>query len=86
VEQAWFERGEALLALGRPNEAVEAYRRVVEMTRGDTQTSIRARRRILEILTGAVSRSNIGVRQDRGHLETGPSGPVYAGQPQLLSR
>ena len=57
IDQAWFERGEALVALGRPNEALEAYRRVVELTRGrDTQTSIRARRRILEILTGALSR------------------------------
>jgi hypothetical protein len=80
VEQAWFERGEALLALGRPNEAVDAYRRVVEMTRGDAQISIRARRRILEILTGAVTRSNIGMLQRPRHLETGPSGAVYAGQ------
>jgi tetratricopeptide (TPR) repeat protein len=57
VDQAWFERGEALLALGRPTEALEAYRRVVELSRGrDTQSSIRARRRILQLLTGGVSR------------------------------
>ncbi|MGH7461401.1 MAG: tetratricopeptide repeat protein, partial [Longimicrobiales bacterium] len=57
VDQAWFEQGEALVAMGRPNEALESYRRVVELTGGrDTQTSIRARRRILEILTGALSR------------------------------
>jgi tetratricopeptide (TPR) repeat protein len=57
LDQAWFERGEALVALGRPNEALEAYRRVVELSQGrTTQTSNRARRRILEILTGALSR------------------------------
>ncbi|MGH7466903.1 MAG: tetratricopeptide repeat protein [Longimicrobiales bacterium] len=57
LDQAWFERGEALLALGRQNEALEAYRRVIELTQGrSTQTSNRARRRILQILTGAVSR------------------------------
>jgi tetratricopeptide (TPR) repeat protein len=59
-DQAWFERGEALVAMGRTAEALEAFQRVVELTPGrDTQTSVRARRRIQELQLQNVSRTTM---------------------------
>jgi tetratricopeptide (TPR) repeat protein len=52
-DQAWFERGEALLTMGQRVEALEAFRRVVELAADrNTQSSIRARRRIQELQGG----------------------------------
>lgn len=53
VSQAWFERGEALLELGRQEEALEAYMRVLETDRtGNRQLAERARHRIDELRFG----------------------------------
>jgi tetratricopeptide (TPR) repeat protein len=47
LDQAWFERGEALLQLERPDEALEAYVRTLENLRpGSGQLADRARQRI----------------------------------------
>jgi tetratricopeptide (TPR) repeat protein len=52
LEQAWLERGEALLALGRLEEARAAFERVLELSpAGRTQYSTRAERRLQEMLT-----------------------------------
>ena len=52
LEQTWLERGEALLALGRTEEARAAYERVLEISpAGRTQYSTRAERRLQEMLT-----------------------------------
>ena len=78
LDQAWFERGETLVALARNTEALEAFRRVVELTPGrDTQISIRARRRILELITGAVSRPGIGMHIAPRTIETASPRQVY---------
>ncbi|HET9440118.1 MAG TPA: tetratricopeptide repeat protein [Longimicrobiales bacterium] len=52
LEQAWLERGEALLALGRIEEARAAFERVLEFNpTGRTQWSTRAERRLQEMMT-----------------------------------
>jgi tetratricopeptide (TPR) repeat protein len=52
LEQTWLERGEALLSLGRFEEARAAFERVLELTpAGRTQYSTRAERRLQEMLT-----------------------------------
>lgn len=52
LEQTWLERGEAMLALGRPEEARAAFERVLEISpAGRTQYSTRAERRIQEMMT-----------------------------------
>ncbi|HEX7118248.1 MAG TPA: tetratricopeptide repeat protein [Longimicrobiales bacterium] len=50
-DQAWFDRGEILYALGRFDEALDAYERVLELnrTRGGGQIVERAQRRIDDI-------------------------------------
>jgi tetratricopeptide (TPR) repeat protein len=51
LEQAWLERGEALLALGRSEEARAAFERVLELSQaGRTQFSTRAERRLQEMM------------------------------------
>ena len=51
LEQTWLERGEALLALGRTEEAAAAFERVLELSPdGRTQFSVRAQRRLQELL------------------------------------
>jgi tetratricopeptide (TPR) repeat protein len=46
LDQAWYERGEALMALGRRDEAAIAYERVVDLSiAGRTQLAGRAMRR-----------------------------------------
>jgi len=52
-DQAWFERGEILFALGRFDEALESYRRVLDLTgtRGGLLAE-RARRRIDQVRFG----------------------------------
>lgn len=53
IDQAWFERGEALLELGRRDEALAAYARVLENVRGPGgQLAERARQRIDELRFG----------------------------------
>jgi tetratricopeptide (TPR) repeat protein len=55
LDQAWFERGEALMSLGRQAEAAQAFERVLELSpAGRTQLSARARRRLDEIQGGLV--------------------------------
>ncbi|MGQ0560352.1 MAG: tetratricopeptide repeat protein [Gemmatimonadota bacterium] len=55
LDQAWFERGEALLALGRVAEAAAAFERVLELSgAGRTQFAARAQRRLNEIRAGFV--------------------------------
>jgi tetratricopeptide (TPR) repeat protein len=52
-DQAWFERGETLLALGRPAEALPCYIRVLELNSARTgQLVERAQRRIDELRFG----------------------------------
>jgi tetratricopeptide (TPR) repeat protein len=51
LEQTWLERGEALLSLGRFEEARAAYERVLEISpAGRTQFSTRAERRLQEMM------------------------------------
>jgi tetratricopeptide (TPR) repeat protein len=53
LDQAWFERGEALLELGRREEALESYVRVLEHVRAmGSPLAERARQRIDEIRFG----------------------------------
>jgi tetratricopeptide (TPR) repeat protein len=53
MDQAWFERGEALQELGRREEALEAYVRVLEYVRpGGGPLADRARQRIDELRFG----------------------------------
>jgi len=53
LDQAWFERGEVLLGLGRRDDALVAYRMVLELNRTGTGTFVdRARRRIDELRFG----------------------------------
>lgn len=55
LDQAWFERGETLMALGRRDEAAVAYERVVDLSiAGRTQLAGRAMRRLEEIRGGSV--------------------------------
>jgi tetratricopeptide (TPR) repeat protein len=50
LDQAWFERGEALDQLGRTGEAADAFQRVIDLGDvGRTQLPARAARRLLEI-------------------------------------
>jgi hypothetical protein len=52
-DQAWFERGELLRELNRPQEALEAYHRVLELNPLRTgQLVERTQRRIDEIRFG----------------------------------
>jgi tetratricopeptide (TPR) repeat protein len=52
LEQAWLERGEALLVLGRTEEARASFERVLELSpAGRTQYSTRAQRRLQELMT-----------------------------------
>ena len=52
LEQTWLERGEALLALGRTEEARASFERVLEISpAGRTQYSTRAERRLQEMMT-----------------------------------
>lgn len=52
LEQAWLERGEALLALGRVEEARAAFERVLELSpAAGSQYSRRAQARLQEMLT-----------------------------------
>ncbi|MGH7444981.1 MAG: tetratricopeptide repeat protein [Longimicrobiales bacterium] len=58
VDQAWFERGEILLAQGRGDEALEAYYRVLERNPGRrNQLTERAQRRIDELRFGRTGTS-----------------------------
>ena len=51
LEQTWLERGEALLSLGRMEEARAAFERVLELSPGgQTQYSRRAEQRLQEML------------------------------------
>jgi tetratricopeptide (TPR) repeat protein len=53
IDQAWFERGEALLELGYRNEALDAYMRVLETLRpGSGPLGERARQRIDQLRFG----------------------------------
>src|SRR5690606_8694102 len=53
MEQAWFERGESLLELGRNDEAMEAYIHVLEISRtAGGALAERARQRIDELRFG----------------------------------
>lgn len=54
-DQAWFDRGEILFAIGRFDEALVAYQRVIELnrTRGGGQIVERARQRIDDIRFGS---------------------------------
>jgi tetratricopeptide (TPR) repeat protein len=53
LDQAWFERGEALLQLGRQEEALEAYIRTLEQVRtAGAPLAERARQRIDELRFG----------------------------------
>jgi tetratricopeptide (TPR) repeat protein len=54
LDQAWFERGEALVTLGRQDEALLAFERVVELSPVQSPLAARARRRIGEIHTPTV--------------------------------
>ncbi len=52
LEQTWLERGEALLALGRHEEALYAFERVLQFgPPGGTQWRTRAERRVQEMLS-----------------------------------
>jgi tetratricopeptide (TPR) repeat protein len=53
LDEAWFERGEVLLALGHRQEALQAYYQVLDLNRtGAGQLADRAQRRIDEIRFG----------------------------------
>lgn len=55
LDQAWFERAEALVALNRLDEAALSYERVLDLSAaGRTQLAARARRRLDEIRAGSV--------------------------------
>lgn len=55
LDQAWYERGEALMALGRYEEAASAFERVLEISPpGRNQLAARAGRRLDEIRSGLV--------------------------------
>jgi tetratricopeptide (TPR) repeat protein len=55
LDQAWFERGEALLTLGRTDEAQAAFERVIELSpSGRTPLVARATRRLDEISASQV--------------------------------
>jgi len=55
LDQAWFERGEALMSLGQLNEAQTAYERVLELTpAGQSGLATRARRRLEELRSRTV--------------------------------
>lgn len=55
VEQAWFERGETLAAMGRGEEALDAFVRVLESVRSTTSPlAERARQRINELRFGSL--------------------------------
>jgi tetratricopeptide (TPR) repeat protein len=70
MDQAWFERGEALLALGRREEALQAYIHVLENARTSGGVlAERARQRIDQLRFGGDS-SPIGMdaRRPRGEI------------------
>ena len=54
LDQAWFERGEALVALGRPDEAQFAFERVLEVSTVQSPLAARARRRLGDLRTQSV--------------------------------
>jgi tetratricopeptide (TPR) repeat protein len=71
-DEAWFERGEILLAQGRRDDALFAYRRVLELNQAGTgQLVDRARRRIDELRFGRGGR----FEPDLGRPRHGP-GPT----------
>jgi tetratricopeptide (TPR) repeat protein len=83
-DQAWFERGEALLLLGRRVEALEAFRRVIELSPDrNTQTSVRARRRVQELEGKTSTDSRIGMHFAGSEIETGCLPGVYARPVQM---
>lgn len=76
-DQAWFERAEALLQLGRTEDAIINYRTVLELSGArETQLTVRARRRIQEVLAG-LSRTGIGMLPPVHDRETRLSERVY---------
>ena len=63
LDQAWFDRGETLYALGRFEEALASYRTVLERNPSRTgQLVERARKRIDEIRFGAGIQDSLGPR------------------------
>lgn len=55
LDQAWFERAEALDALGRSDDAAAAFQRVLDLSSaGRTQLAARAERRLAEIRSRSV--------------------------------
>jgi tetratricopeptide (TPR) repeat protein len=57
LDQAWFERGEALLALGRRDEALQSFYRVLELNPSRTgQLVVRAQQRIDQLRFGMFDR------------------------------
>jgi tetratricopeptide (TPR) repeat protein len=83
MDQAWFERGEALLELGRRDEALQAYIRVLENARtASGSLAERARQRIDQLRFGTDSsppdmesrRSNGEIHHDGNETWSGPRG------------
>lgn len=54
LDQAWFERGEVLLAEERPEEALQAYLMVLRLSNRNSQLTERAQRRIDDIRFGRI--------------------------------
>jgi tetratricopeptide (TPR) repeat protein len=72
MDQAWFERGEALLELGRPDEAMQAYIRVLENARTTGGSLVeRARQRIDQLRFGTdPSRTDMESRRRSGEIRS----------------
>ena len=70
MDQAWFERGEALLELGRSDEAMQAYIRVLENARTTGGSLVeRARQRIDQLRFGTdPSRPDMESRRRSGEI------------------
>ena len=70
MDQAWFERGEALLELGRNDEAMQAYIRVLENARTTGGSLVeRARQRIDQLRFGTdPSRTDMESRRRSGEI------------------
>jgi tetratricopeptide (TPR) repeat protein len=71
MDQAWFERGEALLELGRRDEALQAYIRVLENARtASGSLAERARQRIDQLRFGTdSSRTDMESRRPDGEIQ-----------------